>query len=479
MPPRPEPGPAGGRVATLLGTEEAILYRNAASRRASGAVRYRYAVSENADFRAQAEAIYRAESRRVFATLIRLLGDFDLAEEALHDAFRAALEQWPRDGVPAQSARLARVHRALQGDRPHPPAARASTSLDDVAELVEAIADDAACAGRRGHRGRPAAADLHLLPPRARARRAGRAHAARGVRPHDRGDRARLPDAAADAGAAHRARQGEDPRRAHPLRGARARRAAGAARRACCASIYLVFNEGYSASSGDVADARRPLGRGDPARAGCSCELLPEPEAIGLLALMLLHESRRAARTSPTASSSCSTTRTARSGTARRSPKGRRWSSARSRSRRFGPYTLQAAIAAVHAEARRRADATDWGEIVGLYDVLLRVDAVAGRRAEPRGGGRDARRPGGGPRADRRDRSRAASSTTTTSRTRRAPTCAAGSADRRPRAPRTRARCAGPAGAGAPLPGAPARRAAALSARSLSSIRRHVPFDSR
>ena len=72
--------------------------------------------------RAQAEAIYRAESRRVFATLVRLLGDFDLAEEALHDAFRAALEQWPRDGVPANPARLARVGRPLQGHRRHPPA---------------------------------------------------------------------------------------------------------------------------------------------------------------------------------------------------------------------------------------------------------------------------------------------------------------------------------------------------------------------
>ena len=71
---------------------------------------------------AQIEAIYRTESRRVFATLIRLLGDFDLAEEALHDAFRAALEQWPRDGVPDESARVARLDRALQGDRRHPPA---------------------------------------------------------------------------------------------------------------------------------------------------------------------------------------------------------------------------------------------------------------------------------------------------------------------------------------------------------------------
>ena len=178
--------------------------------------------------RATAEAVYRAESRRVFATLIRLLGDFDLAEEALHDAFRAALEQWPRDGVPANPrAWLVSAGRfkAIDGIRRR---ARFD-AIEDVAEQVEADRRDAAPWDGEEHRGRPAAARLHLLPSGAVAGRAGGAHAARGVRPHDRGDRAGVPQRRADARAAHRARQGEDPRRAHPLPGADAGRAAGAA----------------------------------------------------------------------------------------------------------------------------------------------------------------------------------------------------------------------------------------------------------
>ena len=177
------------------------------------------------------EAIYRAESRRVLATLIRLLGDFDLAEEALHDAFRAALEQWPRDGVPANPrAWLVSAGRfkAIDGMRRR---ARFDALDGRRRAARRAIADDGAVGGRRERRGRPAAADLHLLPPGAAAGRAGGADAARGLRPHDRGDRARVPHAGADAGAAHRARQGQDPRRAHPLSGAGAGRAAGAARR--------------------------------------------------------------------------------------------------------------------------------------------------------------------------------------------------------------------------------------------------------
>ena len=137
--------------------------------------------------------------------------------------------------------------------------------------------------------------------------------------------------------------------------------------------IYLVFNEGYSASSG--ASLTRHDLSGEAIRLGrLLVELLPEPEAIGLLALMLLHESRRAARTSPDG----------RAGPAgrpgplalepgRRSRRGRRWWSGRWRRAASGPYTLQAAIAAVHAEAPTAA-ATDWAQIVGLYDVLLRAD---------------------------------------------------------------------------------------------------------
>ena len=136
--------------------------------------------------------------------------------------------------------------------------------------------------------------------------------------------------------------------------------------------IYLVFNEGYSASSGgsltraDLSGEAIRLGR-------LLVELLPEPEALGLLALMLLHESRRAARTSPGGELILLTTRTARSGIARRSPRAQRWWSGRLPRGGIGPYTLQAAIAAVHAEAPVAA-ATDWTQIVGLYDVLVRAE---------------------------------------------------------------------------------------------------------
>ncbi len=130
--------------------------------------------------------------------------------------------------------------------------------------------------------------------PALAAGRAGGAHAARGLRPHDRGDRAGVPRGRSHAGAAHRARQDEDPRCAHSLPGADAPKNCRNAWTACCASIYLVFNEGYSASSG--ASLTRLDLSGEAIRLGrLLVELLPEPEAIGLLALMLLHESRRAA----------------------------------------------------------------------------------------------------------------------------------------------------------------------------------------
>ena len=156
--------------------------------------------------------------------------------------------------------------------------ARASTSLDDVAEQP-----DRGERGRAGpsdeHRGRPPAADLHLLPSGAVARRAGRADAARSVRPHHRGDRARLPHRRAHARAAHRARQGQDPRRAHPLRSARPAELP-ARLDSVLRVIYLVFNEGYSASSGDLLT--RPI---CPARrsgsAGCWSSCCPSPRRSG------------------------------------------------------------------------------------------------------------------------------------------------------------------------------------------------------
>ena len=120
--------------------------------------------------REMVDAVYRSESRRVFATLIRLLGDFDLAEEALHDAFAAAVEQWPRDGVPANPrAWLVSAGRfkAIDAMRRR---ARFDASLAELAERLDADTDDRRGAGRRERRGRPAAADLHLLPSRPAAR---------------------------------------------------------------------------------------------------------------------------------------------------------------------------------------------------------------------------------------------------------------------------------------------------------------------
>ena len=165
--------------------------------------------------------------------------------------------------------------------------------------------------------------------------------------------------------------------------------------------IYLVFNEGYSASSG--ASVTRVDLSGEAIRLGrLLVELLPEPEAIGLLALMLLHESRRAARSSASGELILLDDQDRSLWNRKQIDEGRALVEQALASRRFGPYTIQAAIAAVHADAAS-AEATDWDEIVGLYDVLLRIESVAGHRAESRRRGGDARRSCGRARADRSD----------------------------------------------------------------------------
>ena len=156
--------------------------------------------------------------------------------------------------------------------------------------------------------------------------------------------------------------------------------------------IYLVFNEGYSASSGE--SLTRPDLSGEAIRLGrLLVELLPEPEAMGLLALMLLHESRRAARTSPAGDLILLDDQDRSLWNREQIAEGTALVERALSSGRVGPYTLQAAIAAVHAEAPSAA-ATDWAQIVALYDVLVAGRALAGGRAESRRGGGDARRPG-------------------------------------------------------------------------------------
>jgi len=321
--------------------------------------------------REMVDAVYRAESRRVLATLIRLLGDFDLAEEALHEAFTAAVERWPRDGMPANPrAWLVSAGRfkAIDGLRRR---ARFDASLAELAERLGADANDAAGCEDEGveddrlrliftccHPALPpdaqvaltlrevcgltteAIARAFLTAPPTLAQRIVRAKAKiRDARiPYQVPSRADLPD-----------------RLDTVLR-----------------VVYLVFNEGYSASSG--ASLTRPDLSGEAIRLGrLLIEWLPEPEAVGLLALMLLHESRRAARTSPEGELVLLDDQDRALWNRDQIAEGSALVERALSSRRFGPYTLQAAIAAVHAEAPTAA-ATDWAQIVGLYDVLARAD---------------------------------------------------------------------------------------------------------
>ncbi len=321
------------------------------------------------------DAVYRSESRRILATLIRLLGDFDLAEEALHDAFMAAMAQWPRDGVPANPRTwLVSAGRFTAIDRMR-KRARFDASLGELAERLELEArqvpdpaDAPADAGVDDDRLRLVFTCCHpALTPDARlaltlrevcgltTEEIARAFlsapptiAQRIVRAKGKIRDARIPyqiPARADL-----------PDRLDSV----------------LHVVYLVFNEGYAASSGESltrhdlsAEAIR-LGR-------LLVELLPEPEAVGLLALMLLHESRRAARASADGEVVLLDDQDRSLWDRGQIAEGTTLVERALSSRRFGPYTLQAAIAAVHAEAPTAA-ATDWQQIAGLYDVLLRTE---------------------------------------------------------------------------------------------------------
>ena len=329
-------------------------------------------MSEDTDkeVRERVDAVYRADSRRVFATLIRLLGDFDLAEEALHDAFRAALEQWPREGVPANPrAWLVSAGRfkAIDGMRQR---ARLD-ALDDVAEPADPTTEDAAAWDDQGiedDRLRLIFTCCHpALPPDAQVALTLREVCDLTTEEIARAFLTPAPTLAQRiVRAKAKIRDARIPYQVPSLTDLPDRLDS------VLRVVYLVFNEGYSASSGGLL-TRHDLS-GEAIRLGrLLIELLPEPEALGLLALMLLHESRRAARSSPAGELILLDDQDRSLWNRDQIAEGSALVERALSSRRFGPYTLQAAIAAVHANAPNAA-ATDWSQIVGLYDVLLRAD---------------------------------------------------------------------------------------------------------
>jgi len=321
--------------------------------------------------RGAVDAVYRSESRRVLATLIRLLGDFDLAEEALHDAFTAAVEQWPRDGVPGNPrAWLVSTGRfkAIDALRRR---ARFDTSLARLAEDLDAGAGDAAGAAGEDledDRLRLIFTCCHpALPPEAQVALTLREVCGLTTEEIARAFLTTAPTVAQRIVRAKRKiRDARIPYRI-PSREDLPGRLDSVLR-----VLYLVFTEGYAASSGPAL-TRADLS-GEAIRLGrLLMALLPEPEVAGLLALMLLHESRRAARTSPAGELVLLADQERSLWNRDQIAEGLALVERALSSRRVGPYTLQAAIAAVHAEAPRAA-ATNWDRIVGFYEVLARVD---------------------------------------------------------------------------------------------------------
>lgn len=330
-------------------------------------------MSENTaeQIREKVDSLYRTESRRVLATLIRLLDDFELAEDALHEAFAAAAEQWPQNGVPDKPrAWLVSTGRFRAIDRIR-RRSRLDEAQEELADRLEAeahgtveaddevIEDDqlrlifTCCHPALPEHAQVALtlraicgltteeiADAFLVPTPTLAQRIVRAK--RKIR---------------DAGIPYEVPELEElPNRLDTV----------------LHVVYLVFNEGYSASSG--ASLTRPDLSGEAIRLGrLLVDLLPEPEVMGLLALMLLHESRRDARTTPDGDLVLLSDQDRSLWDQQKIEEGTRLVERALSSGRFGPYTLQAAIAAVHAEASS-ANETDWTQIVSLYDVLMKAN---------------------------------------------------------------------------------------------------------
>lgn len=326
------------------------------------------AENETERVRELVDSVYRTESRRVFATLVRLLGNFDLAEEALHDAFAAAMAQWPREGVPENPrAWLVSAGRfkAIDAMRCR---ARFDASLTELADRLDTgSAPDELDDGVEDDRLRlvftcchpalvpeaqvaltlrevcglttEAIASAFLVAPTTLAQRIVRAKAIirdAGI-PYEVPSREELPDRLESV----------------------------------LQVIYLVFNEGYAASSGatltrsDLSAEAIRLGR-------LLVELLPDSEALGLLALMLLQDSRRAARTSPSGDLILLEDQDRSLWISQQIDEGQALVEQAFASTQIGPYALQAAIAAVHS-ASPNPNATDWSQAVALYDILWRV----------------------------------------------------------------------------------------------------------
>jgi RNA polymerase sigma-70 factor, ECF subfamily len=348
-------------------------------------VRCRTPELPRADLRAVVEATYRCESRRVLATLIRLLGDFDLAEEALQDAFRAALEQWPREGVPAQPrAWLVSTGRfkAIDQIRRH----KRFDSLDDHAQTVEKLAAPVDAASNANSNETELVTDLQALAddplrliftcchpalsPDAQVALTLRevcgltteaiAHAfltpaptlaQRIVRAKAKIRQAKIPYRVPDAGELAQRLQ------------------------AVLQVLYLVFNEGYSATTGPAL-LRTDLSSEAIRVTRLLGQLLPKPEVHGLLALMLLQESRRAARTTPAGDLVLLEDQDRNLWDHALIAEGLALVEQVLRGAPPGVYGLQAAIAALHTEAPSAA-ATDWPQIVLLYERLMALDDSA------------------------------------------------------------------------------------------------------
>lgn len=320
--------------------------------------------------RATVDAIYRTESRRVLATLIRLLRDFELAEEALHDAFIAAVEQWQHEGIPdnprawlVSTGRFKAIDKIRRRARFDASLTELANQLDGEA-AVETPDEDSV----EDDRLRLMFTCCHpALPPDAQIALTLRevcgltteeiAHAFLTGAPTLAQRIVRAKTKIRDAGIPYQIPSHADlPDRLDSV----------------LRVIYLVFNEGYSASSGATL-TRHDLS-GEAIRLGrLLVELLPEPDVLGLLALMLLTESRRAARASASGELILLDEQDRSLWNRDQISEGSTLVERSLTSGGFGPYTLQAAIAAVHAQAPS-ADATDWREIVGLYDVLADLD---------------------------------------------------------------------------------------------------------